>query len=191
MLNIALDIDGVIIDFVSSFIRTVKERLGFELKYEQIYCHEITQVLGLPKDDVKALLSETLMRNDFQLILGAKEAISRLYEEHHLFIVTGRDSCFEDQTKAILAFHEIPYQALYFSEYLKKHQVATHFDVFVEDSLEEALSLTQRGAEILLYHHPWNSQTLNVKNIIKRVHSWDEILKKVETLTRNRQKILC
>jgi len=191
LLSIALDIDGVIIDFVSAFIRTVRERLGFELKYEQIYCHEITQVLGLPKDDVKSLLSETLMRNDFQLISGAKDAITRLNDEHHLFIVTGRDSCFEKQTKAILSFHGIAYESLYFSEYLKKHEVATHFDVFVEDSLEEALSLTQRGAEILLFHHPWNSQTLNVRNIVKRVHNWDEIVREIEILSRNRRETLC
>ena len=190
MLNVALDIDGVIVDFVSSFMITVKERLGYDLRYEDIYCHEITQVMGLPKKQVNELLADTLHRNVFQLIPGAKEAIIRLSKTHHVFIITGRSEEFRHNTESLLQHHGIPHESLYFSEYLQKHMVETHFDVFVEDSLEEALSLTERGGLILLYDHPWNSRTLNVKNIVRRVKTWDDIEREIADLERIRGKSL-
>ncbi len=182
-MNIALDIDGVIIDFVRSFNTVVKKRLAYDLKYEDLYCHDIGQVLGIPKSHVNQLLKETLENNHFDLIDQAKESIDYLKDHHYVFLITGRDECYRERTIELLSEHDIHYEELYFSRYLEKHHVKVPFDVFVEDSVEEAVSLSQKGSTILLMNHPWNAKTLNIKNLFKRVDNWEDILKEIDRLS--------
>ena len=179
-MNIALDIDGVIIDFVSSFISTLKKRMNISLKYEEIYCHDITQVLALPKSDVDILLQETLYNNHFKLIDHAKESIDYLYQHHHVSLITSRSEKYREQTEKLLSEHNIKFQSLYFASYLNKHQVIP-FDFFVEDSVEEAVSLSQTDGEILVYRHPWNERSLNTKKLFRYVNNWHDIIKEIES----------
>jgi hypothetical protein len=51
-------------------------------------------------------------------------------------------------------------------------------DVIVEDSLEEALEWTCKVKNVLVYDQPWN-QSLNVKGLMRRVFSWDEIYREI------------
>ena len=184
-MNIALDIDGVIFDFVSSFSKVLKEQYNFDLKYSDIYCHDITQVLALPKESVNDLLSETLQRNNFQLIERAYDAINYLNEHHDVYIITGRDEKFRPLTEKLLSKHGIQYKELFFSQYLKKHEIDIEFDLFVEDSVEEAVSLSQRVRQVLVYNHPWNEKSLNIENRFKRVFSWSEILGEVKSYEKS------
>lgn len=182
-MNIVLDIDGVIIDFISSFIITVKQRLDYSLKHEDIYCHDIGQALGLPKYEIYALVNETLKRNDFKLIDQAEDSIAFLNKHHNVFLITSRDVRNKSLTEEVLAQHKISYDTIYFSSYLKKHRVNVHYDIFVEDSVAEAISLSKKGGHILLFDHPWNTQSLNMKNLFKRVYNWQEILEEIESYT--------
>ncbi len=182
-MNIALDIDGVIIDFVRSFNALVKKRLDYDLKYEDLYCHDIGQVLGIPKADVNKLLSETLENNHFDLMDQAKESIDYLKDHHYVFLITGRDESYRERTVDLLKEHEIHYEELYFSRYLEKHHVDVHFDVFIEDSVEEAIGLSREGSTVLLMSHPWNVRTLNLKSLFKRVNNWKDIVKEIDRLS--------
>ena len=57
--------------------------------------------------------------------------------------------------------------------------------VIVEDSLEEALEWSSRVKTVLVYDHPYN-QSLNVKNLTKRVYSWNEIYLEISQLASNK-----
>jgi uncharacterized HAD superfamily protein len=75
---------------------------------------------------------------------------------------------------------------LHLLEIGKKYQVNIDgLDVIVEDSLEEALEWSSRVKTVLLYDHPYN-QTLNVKNLTKRVYSWSEIYQEIHALSKNK-----
>ncbi len=183
-MNIALDIDGVIIDFVNSFIHHLKEKWDFVLRYEEIYCHDISQVLALPKNDVDEIIHETLFSNHFKLIEGAKKSIDQLNQSHNVYLITSRYEKYKEHTEKLLEKHNIQYKKLFFSKYLEKHQVDIHFDVFVEDSVDEAVSLSQKDLKILLFNHPWNEKSLNLKNLFQRVYSWDEIINVIENIDK-------
>lgn len=179
-MNIALDIDGVIVDFVSSFIPVLKEEYNYDLKSEDVYCHDISQVLALHKDEVNQLIHKTLTKNNFNLIPGARDGVDYIHKNHRLRLVTGRSEKYRNFTEKLLEEKGIHYEKLIFSPYLEKHQVDFHFDLFVEDSVDEAVSLSHaRGVKILLFNQPWNAKTLNIKNAVKRVYNWDEILAEI------------
>jgi len=183
-MNIALDIDGVIIDFVSSFISLAEKRFDQPIKYEDIYCHDISQALALPKKDLYSLFHETLFRNHFRLIDGALDGITALNKDHNIYLITSRHERYKKSTMQLLDNHRISYNDIYFSQFMKKHQVDIHFDVFVEDCVDEAVNLSQRNCQVLLYNQPWNTRCLNMKNLFKRVYNWDDIIKEVESINQ-------
>ena len=85
-----------------------------------------------------------------------------------------------DITKAWLKDKGIPYDQLHLLNGGKKYlaEVDT-LDLIVEDSIQEALAWTQKVKKVLIYDQPWN-KTLNVRNLTKRVYSWDQIYSEIQ-----------
>jgi uncharacterized HAD superfamily protein len=73
--RIGVDIDGVVIDFVGAFLRIVRAKFGRTLSHEDVFCHDLSQVLGLPKAEVVPLIDRTIEENGFDLIPGSVEAL--------------------------------------------------------------------------------------------------------------------
>jgi len=75
---------------------------------------------------------------------------------------------------------------IFYVDFMKKHLMAptVSFDVFVDDSLEEALLLTQSVPKVLLFDHPWNHGCLNVFGVFERVFTWKDVTRILEGLSR-------
>jgi uncharacterized HAD superfamily protein len=180
-MNLGFDIDGVISDFVKTFIGLVKRRYDLVLREADIYCHDLNLVLGISIEERNQLIRDTL-KEDLALNAGAKEVIEKLYSEgHRIFILTARPEDLAEVTRAWLKKKGIPYTERVQLNEGKKYLAKADLDLIVEDNLEDALEWSQRVKNILVYDHPWN-QTLNVKGLIKRVYNWDEILSEVQRL---------
>jgi len=181
-MNLGFDIDGVIADFTQALLETIKKNYGFALKKTDIYCFDLSVVLGIPKEEVKQLIIEVLQK-DLPLNAGAKETLERLsLEGHNIYLLTSRYDVLRDITQSWLKERRIPYTQLHLlnggEKYLAKVEP---LDLIVEDSLEEALEWTKKIKNVLIYDQPWN-QTLNVKNLTKRVYNWDEIYREIQQL---------
>ncbi len=183
-LTIGVDIDGVVLDFVRSFARLLQARYGIELKYEQVFCHDLSQVLGVPQDRVNRWIDETIEANDFDLIPGAREGLEALSNVHRVVFTTSRPRKYGEITREVLTRHGIVVKEIIFVEFLKKHLLPAPvaFDVFVDDSIDEALLLYGNVKKVLLFTHPWNVNSLNVMALLRRVHSWQDILQEVAEL---------
>ena len=180
-MNLGFDIDGVISDFVKTFIELVRKKYKLILEETNIYCHDLDLVLGISKEERNELIRETL-KEDLRLNPGAKGTIEKLHlEGHKIFILTARPHDLVDVTKAWLKKKGIPYTKLIQLNEGEKHLTNVKLDLIVEDNLEDAIGLSQKVKNILVYDHPWN-QTFNVKGLIKRVHSWHEIFDEVQSL---------
>lgn len=180
-MNLGFDIDGVISDFVKTFVELVKKRYNLVLRKTDIYCHDLNLVLGISKEERNQLIRDTL-KEDLTLNTGAREAIEKLcLERHRIFILTARPNDLVEVTKSWLKKKGIPYAQLVQLNEGKKHLANVDLDLIVEDNLEDALEWSQKVKNILVYDQPWN-QTLNIKNLIKRVYSWDEIFDEVQRL---------
>lgn len=182
-MNLGFDIDGVISDFVSTFIKLVYEKCKVTINENDIYCHDLNLVLGIRKKDSYELIAETL-KKDLALYSGAKETLEKLQlEGHKIYLLTARFGDLAEVTRLWLKEKGIPYTEILQLTEGKKHQANINLDLIVEDCLLDALEWTQRVNHILIFDHPWN-QTKNVKNLVKRVHSWDEIYKEVHEIAK-------
>ena len=180
-MNLGFDIDGVISDFVRSFVKVVEKHYNLALTETDIYCHDLNLVLGISRKERNKLIRETLLE-ELELNSGAKKALAKLYSEgHQIFILTARSSDLVNVTKDWLKKKGIPYSQLIQLNEGEKHLAEVSLDLVVEDNLEDAIGYSQKVKNVLVYDHPWN-QSFNVKGLFKRVYNWNEILKEIEQL---------
>ena len=176
-MRIGVDIDGVVLDFVGAFLGLVREHYGTLLSHEDVFCHDLGQVLGLPKDMTLELVEETLRAGEFSPISGAPEALqSLIHQGHEITYITSRPNHHLDKTRAALIRNRIPCEEILSVNFLNKHEHATGLGLLVEDSIEEAVKLGHSGLPVLLYSQPWNRGSRNVKGYFTRVSDWPEIL---------------
>jgi uncharacterized HAD superfamily protein len=124
---------------------------------------------------------ETLL-SEIAPIPNAPNSLRRLASVgHRIYILTARYKDFIDTTKNWLNKHQIPYTQIIHCNEGEKCYTSVELDLIVEDNLEEALEWSPKVKHILIYDHPWN-QTLNVKGLIKRVYSWEDILAEIQHL---------
>lgn len=181
-MNLGFDIDGVISDFVTTFIKIVHEKYGVTLTEEEIYCHDLNLVLGITKKERNDLITETL-KQDLPLNKGAKETIEKLSSEgHKIYLLTARYGALLDETRLWLNKKKIAYTQLVHLCEGQKYLADIKIDLIVEDCLLDALEWTQKISNVLVFDHPWN-QTKNIRKLIKRVHNWDEIYDEIQQLT--------
>ena len=179
-LNIGVDIDGVIVDFISEFIKTYHQKYPRfkKLKKEFICRHSIESVLGLFEEEVHELIEYTTIYGKFELIAGADRVLKQL-AHHNIFICTSRPDRHREQTESLLAQFDIPHKKLIFRGNGKKLDVLLkempRFDIFIEDNLAEAIHLSKLVKQVLVFRQPWNNNCLNVRGTLKYVESWDQI----------------
>jgi len=181
-MNLGFDIDGVIANFTDQLLEKIKKNYGLTIKKADIYCFNLDLVLGITKAEEKQLIVEVLTE-DLPLNPGAKETLEQLRREgHNICLLTSRYDHLRDITKHWLKEKGVSYTQLHILTVGKKYLAKVDpLDLIVEDSLEEALGWTQKVKNVLVYDQPWN-KTLNVKNLIKRVYSWNEIYREVQQL---------
>ncbi len=181
-MNLGFDIDGVIANFTQPLLDVIKENYGVNLKTSDIYTFDLNIVLGITKDEGNQLVHQTL-KKDLPLNPGSKETLERLSRDgHNILLLTGRYEYLRDITQSWLKEKGVPYTQLHMLNVGEKYRAnIEQIDLIVEDSLVDALEWTHKVKNVLLFDQPWN-RTLNVKNLTKRVYSWNEIYEAIQTL---------
>ena len=181
-MNLGFDIDGVISNFTKQFIAIVQKKYGGALSDSDMYAYEVNLVLGIPKEDVAEIVTETL-KSDLPLNPSAKETLDKLAAEgHKIYLLTARSEELIQHTSTLLKQKGIPYTEILYLIRGKKSLAEFSVELVVEDSLEEALELTKKVNHVLLFDQPWN-KTKNVKGLIKRVYNWSEVYEEVQKIT--------
>ena len=181
IMNLGFDIDGVISNFTKQFTDIIQKRYGVALSDSDMYSYEVNLVLGIPKEDVAEIVTETL-KSDLSLNPSAKETLDKLAAEgHKIYLLTARSEELIQHTSTWLKQKGIPYTKILYLIKGKKSLAEFSVDLVVEDSLEEALELTKKVNHVLLFDQPWN-KTKNVKGLIKRVYNWSEVYEEIEKI---------
>jgi len=146
-----------------------------------MYSYEVNLVLGIPKEDVAEIVTETL-KSDLPLNPSAKETLDKLAAEgHKIYLLTARSEELIQHTSNWLKQKGIPYTKILYLIGGKKSSAEFSVDLVVEDSFEEALELTKKVDHVLLFDQPWN-KTKNVKGLVKRVYNWSEVYEEVQKI---------
>lgn len=182
-LRIGIDIDGVIVDLVSSMLPLLSKACGRPVSQQDIYCFDIGKALNIEEKmpDIWAQVYHSNMLRFASPIKGAIASLSAL-SEHEIWLVTRRPISTQRHTISWLREKKVKYDHLIFDSSPYKHSVVRNLDLFVEDNLEQACVIAEAGIFSLLLDQPWNQTPILPKHC-KRVQDWDAIalyIKKLE-----------
>ena len=173
-MKIGIDIDGVLSNFVKTFIKIVKKEYFVDLREQDIYAHDLFLVLGITEEETMELIRKTLTQ-DLDLMPGAKKSLNQLKSKHEIYLLTARPDDFNNLTKDWLKRKGIPYDKLIHINEGEKHQVNLELDIIVEDNLKDAIRWLNKSNEVIIFDHPWN-RSFNVKKLFIRTFNWQEIV---------------
>jgi len=179
-MRIGIDIDGVVADFVKTFIPLVQERYGLALAEKDIYVHDLFLVLGITECEATELIRATIC-SDPDLIDGAKEAIYTLNRQHDVILLTARPEDLLDVTRRWLSRRGIEYRDLVHLREGHKFAPEHGFDVVVDDHLREVIGFAGKARKIIVFDHPWN-QSFNLRGLFDRAYTWGDVLAIVDAM---------
>jgi uncharacterized HAD superfamily protein len=184
-LTIGLDIDGVIVDYVSTMLPVLSRACHRDIKYQDIVTYDLRECLGIDGETLDRVWEQTLQTDLFLAIppvRGAIEGIESLrLRQHEIWLVTARPSSIQEITLSWLETKKVKYDRIVFDKGSDKHLVTSGFDIFVDDSAEVIRPIAATGTPALLFDQPWNRMAELPRNC-RRVYDWKTILQVIDEL---------
>ncbi|MEY8001149.1 hypothetical protein AB8U03_13290 [Clostridium sp. Mt-5] len=176
-LNICIDIDGTITD-PYFWLNSANAYFNKNLTVDEITQYDISKAMGVPKSEYVDFYNKNKFRlhgKEENIRKDAKKVIQKLIEEHNIYFVTARDKDLEILTHHYLKKNRIPYDNVFVLGTTYKVDMAKKLscDIFIEDSYENSLQLSQNGFKVLLINTNYNQMQLNEN--ITRVFNWEQI----------------
>ena len=182
-LVIGLDIDGVIVDFGTVILPLLSKVCARPLVYQDLCSWDLGEALSIGEETMnriwKRLLDSDALRYA-PAIDGAINGLSTL-SEHEIWLVTSRPISTQDLTLSWLDDNRVHYDQIVFNRRGDKLSVGPMFSVFVEDFLDETITIADAGIFTILFDQPWN-QASNLSANCKRAYSWDGVLQLINNL---------
>jgi len=185
---IGLDIDGVIVDFVSSTLPLISEVSNRPVTYADVTHRDLTKFLNI-NEEKAAYIWEQIINTDLLQssppISGAIEGISAL-GQHEIWLVTGRPASMQSLTLSWLNENGINYDRIIFDSSKTEGNLSLErkCNIFVEDQLEVACLLAVAGIFTILFNQPWN-QAPALPAKCQRVNDWNAIVKVIKILEQD------
>ena len=200
-MQIAIDMDGVLCDFVGSANKKVKELWGVDIDYEEVKGYGYADIvkskgIKLTSPEVYSQLMGPGLFRSLDPMPGAVEALRQLTTDGHEIIiltkvlVLDRDSLGKriasdhgvSEKLDWLAEHldDMPYSVIMVSEMEDKHLINTH--AIVDD---DERALEHPSAITICMAHPWNEEyRKNLKGMQTTVYHMSELPEKIESIEK-------
>jgi len=175
-LNICIDIDGTITD-PYYWLSYANNYFNSNISENQVTSYDISKVLNIKQNDYLEFYEKFKfeIHTNQKLRPDVKDILDELYKFNNLYFVTAREKSLELVTFLYLLNHEIPFDEIYILGTHNKVPKAKDLncDIFIEDSYDNAIELSNSGFKVILIDTNYNRLPLN-HNII-RAHNWMEI----------------
>lgn len=180
--EVAFDIDGVVIDTMTMFVRLAHERYGFTwLKREDLRHYELYPSLDLPRETVDELICLTLDDDHTRQVPpveGALPVLTELARHGPLRFVTARiwpESIIAWLQKALPEVPAAGIEVYATGRPEAKSKLLRDLAVqyFVDDRLETCWLLAAAGLQPLLFDQPWNRSQQILP--FPRVANWHQL----------------
>jgi uncharacterized HAD superfamily protein len=189
-LNICIDIDGTITDpyYWLSYANTY---FNSNISESKITSYDIAKVLNVNRSQYLEFYErfKTKIHSNQELRDDAKEILDKLYESNNIYFVTARDKSLELLTLLYLKNHELQFNEVFVLGTSDKVSTAMDLkcDIFIEDSYDNAVQLSNSGFKVILIDTNYNRFPLN-ENII-RVYNWNEIFEIINEILKVKEAI--
>jgi len=190
--KLAVDIDGVLLDFHNPFIIFYNQRHGTAFTVEDITANDFSMVFQATEEQFKRDMSEFYRSPLFMslpLIRGAQRAVRQLSQNNFLGVITSRPDFIYEETLSSLNKHfPESFSDVYFTNHYggngsRKNKsdfcLEQSYEVIIEDVSEYANECANRGINAFLLDRPWNRNS-SLHPRVQRVFSWTEILERLK-----------
>jgi uncharacterized HAD superfamily protein len=198
-MRIGLDIDNVVLDTFSSFLRYYNLKYGAGFKLEDLTSYYLWEVgIGGDKEESIRLMdgffnsSEIL---DVPFIEGAEEGIKKLIKNNEIYFVTSRLASHRGISEVFVNrnFPDLSGRLIFTNDFSgsngkSKAEVCEQLEIccYVEDCYDYLLAFKVKGIKSLLLRWPWNEvewqRLKGQSDLIVPVENWDEILEEIGKL---------
>lgn len=189
-LNICIDIDGTITD-PYYWLDYANNYFNLNVTENEVTDYNIAKVLNIEEYEYEKFYEENkfLMHSEEKLRENAKDVLDILYLFNNIYFVTARDKSLELLTNRYLKHYKIPFDDVFVLGTHHKVPAAQKLNchIFIEDSYNNAIELSNNGFKVLLLDTNYNKLPLN--NNIIRVYDWNEILEIISKIS-NREIVI-
>ena len=190
--TIAIDVDGVLADQITSLLPHIKKTYGIQLDYNAITDWR----LPVSDTSIDKIIVEEQGQRDYVLNMplhpDAEEMTKLLHRKHYVAIATARAPKTDVWTKQWLKNNGIQYDSYHNLKEGEKQNASEEFDLLIDDYSGNISKFLERGTgKAILFQQPWNRERKNLNSFIEAdrlrvVASWKEIPAVVaELLKRN------
>ncbi len=186
--NIGFDLDDVLLNFSDAFRLHVNKALNKKLKRKDMTSFWLEDVYGVSSEEIKTLLMNFYEHKDHINCLpikGSIEGIQELAKNNNLYIITAKPDHLEKITNEWVnkhfpnSFINTQFANSHYNKERsrKKSEICKelNIEIFVDDSIDNAIDLASEGIPVLLPDMPWN-QVDKLPPLVTRVYSWEEII---------------
>lgn len=191
---IGLDFDDVLVDFNESIRLFHNNIYGTSYEYKDVIKYDLGLLWKCSPNEIVARIHD-FYNSEFHIntppIEGAIEALRILSKENILVVITSRPESVRKVTLELLE----KYFSMQFGEihFLDFHQgglarrktkgemcVEAGVEIFVEDVLQNAVTISNKGIPTLLFDRPWNQE--KEPSNITRVFGWNDVLEQIHKI---------
>lgn len=177
-MKIALDVDGVLADVISSWL-IYSNKIRSTISKEEITNWDFWKKFKINRYDFYEEL--TLCWKNWNSIPPLEDNLSKITQELSNFgqvdIVTAREQSTNSFVKNWLKLHKITYQN-YISVIDGPMKADLDYDVFIDDSPINATKFLKCNKDVFLYSQPWNQHISDQK--IQRIFTLSEAIEKLK-----------
>ncbi len=186
-MKIGIDLDGVIADFVSGFLKFYNLKFNENILFENWQSYHFYDNLRKTKEEEIKLIDEFYNSNffdDINLIDGAKKGVERLTIDNKVSIITARPIEYKEKTENFFKKNfSMNNWDIFYSEKPKGVEIDKKsickklgIELMIEDSQDYARGCADEGIKVLLFNQPWNKNSREYENV-NRVYNWKEVFR--------------
>lgn len=180
---IGIDIDGVIVDIGTVMLPFLSEICARPVAYRDLCSWDLAKVLDVDAELLnrtwRRLLESDALRHA-PPIEGAIQGLSAI-SKYEIWLVTSRPLSTQKLTLDWLQDNKAHYDRIVFNRRGDKFSAGPAFMSFVEDFLDEAVTIASAGIFTILYDQPWN-QSAALPGNCRRAHNWEEVVQLINGL---------
>jgi uncharacterized HAD superfamily protein len=192
-LKIGIDLDDVVFEFVKELIKEIKSKYNIEINFEEVYSYYFPDVFGVSLEQIIEILNK-LDNTKLKLCEKSKDCINKLSKNHKVYFITSRVKREGTLDSLNQHFSGLDFDLFFSSNYhvktfeKTKGELCKELDInfMIEDDEKHCISCSEKGIKSFLLDKPWNKNFDESKyENITRVNNWNEILGKINGITRN------
>ena len=195
-MKIGIDVDEVLVDFMENLIALYNQSHNACFRRHDFRSMRFAETWGGSDEEAKEEVRrffESSHFDEIEPISQSQYGIEKLkLSGHELIIVTSRPESVRERTLDWLnqnylgAFSEFYFTSEWFNGGGSRKPdicIKAGIEILVDDALENGRECSEAGIKVLLPDCPWN-QTEDLPEGIKRVYSWEEIVREVESIKK-------